>query len=124
MEPEQALREGLNLRWAMVHTLSGLYLGETREWPGPGEDIWTELVQARFFDPEREIRIFRADGGLNAVCLQGGEDGEVIREGRILLPEFGSTLSVVYDLEADEDGQYGIRDVRLTRWMGGGTTNG
>ena len=124
MEPEQALREGLSLRWAMVHTAESVYLGETKNWTDGGlrneRELQTELIRARFFEPTREIRLFRTEGELRAVCLEGDDGGEMtIRETRALNPAFGRSIMLAHELAADEDGQVYVEAVRLMRWTGG-----
>ena len=59
LQVDQALEQGLSLPYAMIRSYSQVVLGNT-----PQAVDEEELIEARFFDAENEIRLFRADGGL------------------------------------------------------------
>lgn len=110
----EALERGRALPWAWVRSLSEVTLGAVPAEIGP-----EELIEARFFSPEEEIRVFRADGELRAVRLRGEpDDNQLTRTYAIEDPRFGRTITVCCLLEADEDGQTGLTTARLTGWEG------
>jgi len=103
---QDAFRLGGELPFAMVRTLSSVTLGRT-----PAEVLEDELLEVRFFDRLREIRVFRKDGVLCAALLRQ-EEGDLsytetypLRNAQL----FGSRITVSHELEADEDGQ--VREV-------------
>lgn len=109
---QEALERGRALPWALVRCLSQVSLG-----PVPADISREELLEARFFGVNEEIRVFRSCGQLRAVQLQGEpEDNLLERTYQIENPKFGKTLTVCYVLEADEDGQMNLTTARLTGW--------
>lgn len=56
---EQALQQAQKLQFVMVTELSRVVIGKM-----PMDINWDELLEARFFDHDTEIRIFREDGAL------------------------------------------------------------
>ena len=111
---EQALERGYTLPWALVRCLSTVTLG-----PVPAEIHQEELIEARFFSADEEIRVFRSCGQLRAVRLCGEPgDNSLERTFQIENPKFGKTITVCYTLEADEDGQMNLTAARLTGWEG------
>lgn len=62
LQVDRALEQGLSLPYAMIRSYSQVVLGNT-----PQAVDEEELIEARFFDAENEIRLFRADGGLRGV---------------------------------------------------------
>ena len=110
----EALERGRALPWALVRSISEVTLGKT-----PAEINREELIEARFFSPGEEIRVFRAGGVWEAARLEGEpEDSRITRTYDIENPKFGSAVTVCYTLEADEDGQTNLATVRLTGWEG------
>ena len=79
----------------------------------------TEVIEARFFNAETEVRLFRKDGKLCGAKLCG-ECGDIGTEEsfRIENPEFGSELKVYRHLASDEDGQTYVMTTRLCGWTG------
>lgn len=111
---QQALERGAALPWAMVRSLSKVTLG-----PTPAAVDTDELIEARFFSPEEEIRLFRSEDGLCCACLTAEPDDSAIeRLCRIQNPSFGASVTVSCTLLADEDGQMNIAYTRLTGWEG------
>ena len=111
---EEALSRGRALPWALVRSLSEVTLGRT-----PAVIDREELIEARFFSPGEEIRLFRADGGWMAARLEGEpEDAQITRTYDVENPKFGTAVTVCYTLEADEDGQTRLGTARLTGWEG------
>ena len=110
----EALERGRALPWALVRSLSEVSLGRT-----PAEINMEELIEARFFSPGEEIRVFRATGVWTAARLAGEpEDSQITRTYDIENPKFGTAITVCYTLEADEDGQTNPATARLTGWEG------
>lgn len=110
----EALERGRALPWALVRSLSEVSLGRT-----PAETNLEELIEARFFSPGEEIRVFRANGAWAAARLEGEPgDSQITRTYDIENPRFGTAITVCYTLEADEDGQTGLAAARLTGWEG------
>ena len=62
LQVDRALEQGLSLPYAMIRSYSQVVLGNT-----PQAVDEEELIEARFFDAENEIRLFRADGELRGV---------------------------------------------------------
>ena len=109
---QEALEHGRALPWAWTRCLSQVTLG-----PVPAEFSREELIEARFFSADEEIRVFRSGGQLRAVrLLEEPEDNRLERVYRIENPKFGKSITVCYTLEADEDGQMSLGTPRLTGW--------
>lgn len=114
LQADQALKQGLGLPYAMIRSYSQVVLGNTPQ--AVDED---ELIEARFFDAENEIRLFCEDGELRGVRLCK-ESGDVCVESRFCIenPDFGTEIRVCQHLDTDEDGQTYIRTTRLCGWTG------
>lgn len=111
---QEALDRGQALPWALVRSLSEVTLGRT-----PAVIDREELIEARFFSPGEEIRVFRANGVWMAARLEGEpEDAQITRTYDIENPRFGAAITVCYTMEADEDGQNYLATARLTGWEG------
>lgn len=116
MDVGEALDRGLSLPFALVRSLSRVTLG-----PAPEAIDLDELMEARFFDSEQEVRIFRDETGLRAVCLTAGE-GDVVLDKtyRLASRQFGRGITVRQVLDFDkEDGQAYVACTCLTGWEGG-----
>lgn len=114
MEPEPALREGLQLPFAFVRCLSSVSLGAA-----PAQVHMEELLEARFFDETCEIRIFCRNGSLSAARVNEEPGDKILpKEYRLDNPKFGGSLTVncCLDAESDEDGQVFVSAVRLAGW--------
>lgn len=109
---QQALERGAALPWALVRSLSRVTLG-----PVPADVDTDELIEARFFGPDQEVRLFQTEDGLRAVQLTAEPDDSTIEQVRpIADPAFGGSVTVIYTLQADEDGQMNIAYTRLAGW--------
>ena len=57
LQADQALAQGLQLPYAMIRSYSQVTMGNT-----PTAVDLTEVIEARFFNAETEVRLFRKDG--------------------------------------------------------------
>lgn len=111
---QKAFSKGREMPWTWARFLSRVYLGAT-----PAEIHEAELIEARFFGPDQEIRLFKVGEELKAVRLTvDPNDREIERIFTIDNRMFGRTLTVRYGLEADEDGQMYKKYARLAGWEG------
>lgn len=111
---QQALEQGAALPWALVRSLSQVTLG-----PAPVTVGTDELIEARFFSTEEEIRLFRSDSELFAARLTAEpEDSTIEQVCRIQNPAFGASVTISSTLQPDEDGQMNIAYTRLAGWEG------
>ena len=109
----QAWEMGMQLRWVYLRSLSRVYLGQTRE------DLTIDvLLEARFFSEQQEIRIFLSEDGLKAVRLEEETADRFLEEEIAVNSGFGSSYTVHYLLQADEDGQTNRTVARLAGWKG------
>ena len=109
----QAWEMGMQLPWVYLRSLSRVYLGKTPE--GLTMD---ELLEARFFSEQQEIRIFMSEDGLKAVRLEEETADSILEEEIAVNSGFGSSYTVHYLLQADEDGQTNRTVARLAGWKG------
>lgn len=115
LDAEAALERGLRLPYALVRSLSTVTLGKT-----PRAVEIEELLEARFFSENEEIRLFRKNGGLNAVLLREEPADSVLEDTfRIENGALGRSVTVRHLLDFDEDGQAYIKTTRLAGWEGG-----
>lgn len=116
LEAGQALSRGRTLPYALIRSLSRVTLG-----PTPDEIDLDELIEARFFDSEQEVRIFHGETGLQAARLWDGTEDTVIQRTYQLANEavFGRFVTVHQLLRFDEDGQACVSCTRLAGWKGG-----
>ena len=77
-----------------------------------------ELLEARFFSKQQEIRIFLSEDGLKAVRLEEETADSILEEEIAVNSGFGSSYTVHYLLQADEDGQINRTVARLASWKG------
>lgn len=113
----EALRRGQAQPWALVRTFSRVTLGETPE------DVSAlpldELLEARFFNEEEEIRLFRRDGVLEGASLRREADDRVLEDRYgIENPALGGQITVCRVLACDDDGQTYIAATMLSGWRG------
>lgn len=116
LEVQTGIQRGYTLPYSWICTLSRVSLG-----PTPTDISTEDLLEARFFGPTEEVRIFRRDGVLHAaVCVEEPED-HVLSETYALQNQslFGKTLTVHQIIDSDEDGQCYVSAVRLADWEGG-----
>lgn len=79
----------------------------------------SEVIEARYFGPECEMRFYDDGNGLNAALVQEEPKEVFIDRTSKLLPAFGKTLTRRQYVVYDEDGQGDIKMVRLLKWEGG-----
>lgn len=109
----QAWGMGMRLPWVYLRSLSRVYLGKT-----PERLTMDELLEARFFSEQQEIRIFLSEDGLKAVRLEEETADRFLEEEIAVNSGFGSSYTVHYLLQADEDGQTNRTVARLAGWKG------
>ena len=115
LEVKEALERGRSFPWAMLRGFSRVTLGNT-----PPQTDAEELLEACFFSPEAEIRLWREDGTLRAAFLAEEAGDRVLEERRsIENPAFGRALWVRRIIDFDEDGQAYVAGTRLCGWEGG-----
>lgn len=116
LDVQEALRRGRALPYGWICTLSGVSLG-----PVSGELPLEELIEARFFGPAEEVRIFRREGQLQAAVLAEEPGDQILAETYPIQNKalFGMALTVHQILDEDEDGQCYVAAVRLADWKGG-----
>ena len=110
----QALELSAREPYAYITRLSCVEVGRN-----PKDFSMDELLEARFFGPQREIRIYRQDDCCQTVMLEE-EEGDVFLErvSQLREPEFGHLLTVRQYIEYDADGQGNIQSIRLVDWEG------
>ena len=113
---QEALARGKSLPYALLRSYSSVTMG-----PNPGEELSIgELLEARFFSEEEEIRIFRRDRSLSAVVLRDEEGDTTLTETyRVENRRLGNEVTVRRYLAWDDDGQAFIAAARLAGWKGG-----
>ncbi len=114
LEPGEAVELGKALPWAFVREYSRVTLGRTADGADP-----EEMLEAFFFSPEKEVRLWRQGGSLHAAVLTE-EAGDVYLEERYALddPRLGREITVRKYVSFDEDGQAFIAASRLSGWKG------
>lgn len=115
LELTEALKESRFMPYAMIRTLSTVYIGTYKN----EEELLEEWEDARFFDEKKEICFFRKDEKLQAVRKEEEEnDSVIIHICEIGNPEFGRRIKIAWQLSTDEDGQTYISGERLSGWEG------
>lgn len=114
LEINTALQQGMQLPFALIRTWSIVYLGKC---PVQMPQL-DELLEARFFGKNREIRIFRREGDMHAVSLEQTPEDRTLEETYELESKFGKALTVCRHLSVDEDGQTVFIATRLSFWEG------
>ena len=95
---EQALQQAEKLQFVMVTELSRVVIGKM-----PMDINWDELIEARFFDHDTEIRIFRENGELRVRSVILQDDMPYIeKQYNKLQGNLGSEISVREYLTFDE----------------------
>ncbi len=115
MEIGQAMSFAADFPFAWVHSVSQVTLGKN-----PGAPDLDELVEARYFDGNRELRIFPGETGFQALLLTGEQTDHTLTEIHAIqnTDRFGQSLTLCRVLDFDEDGQAFVKAVRLTDWKG------
>ena len=115
MSVPEALERGRTLPWALVRRMSSVTLG-----PVPAEIPLEDLLEAHFFSPDEEIRIFRGeDEELRGVRLTEKEgETRILRTYVVANPALGKTITVCCHVQPDDDGQCSLVAPRLAGWKG------
>ncbi len=110
---DAAVQLGATLPYAYERYLSRVFLG-----CNTGIPDWKELLEARYFDSDREVRIFLRDGSWCGCCLTREPDDHELMETHNIENEklFGRQLTVCRTLAFDEDGQAYVCASRLAGW--------
>lgn len=110
----QAISLGLQEPFAYITRLSQVTVG-----PSPVDLPVEELLEARFFGSQREIRIWNDSGDFRAVAVEDEEDDDCQDITRSIRRScFGKKLTLRQYLAYDEDGQAYICGTRLLAWEG------
>ena len=105
---EQALEQRKNLSFAMITQLLMPYHVRL-----------DELIEARFFDADREIHIFQENGEWNYTCISEEDGVEFFDRESRLIAGLGTKLVTRKHIAYDKaDGQAYISDMRLVKWEG------
>ena len=114
LDIEQAVTLGLDQPYAYITRLSEVTVG-----PTPPAFSPEELLEARFFGPHREVRIWAGEEGVEALCLEDdGQEDFLDLSRQIRTPRFGRELMLRRYLDYDKDGQAYICATRLVDWKG------
>lgn len=108
---EQAKKAAMEYPYALIYSLSRVYLGRT-----PQEMDWDEVTEAHFFDESSELFFLEAEDALCAVKLTDSDTA--LEETYALLPGMGKELRVRKSIAFDEDGQAYFAQNRLCGWEG------
>ena len=109
---QEAISAGLQMPFAMIRSLSQATLGYT-----PSRVEEKELLDARFFSGEQEIRVFLGEEGLQALGVIGEAADHCLDETyQLENKQLGCTLKIVRVLDWDEDGQTYVVATRLADW--------
>lgn len=99
--------------YAMITRLSSVVLSRVTFPFDP-----SEVIEARFFSNDHELRFFDDGNGLEAALLEKEGTDVVIEKSAVLLPNFGKKLFSRQYIDYDDDGQAYVRTVCLCGWEG------
>ena len=104
-----------NYEYAYIRRKSGrMYVGKNpKEYP-PDD----EIIEARFFGAKGEYLVLPDYDIERKTDFTGSDDNVIEREYKIENKEHGSSLTVKFFVERDEDGQAVIRRKCLCGWKG------
>ena len=113
---EEGLRGGKDLPFAWICSMSSVSLGTT-----PREIGTDELLEARCFNEEQEIRLLQREEEWKAVSRAREPEESVLENWYPVIKEekFGRKILVRQYLDADEDGQTIVTATCLAGWEGG-----
>ena len=123
---EGDIREILNVenllaeryRFAFIQRVGSVFIGPIEMC---GELNPDEILEARFFEEEKEMHVFRYDGNLEAVVTEHENGDECLEEKQILRGKYGKFLTLRNYLIFDEnDGQARIGRTVFMNYEGGG----
>ena len=103
--------------FCFVRSVSNVYLGSAEH----AQYCVEEILEARFFDDSKELRMFRDEDGTLQTLELRREDGDRYIDETYLIDNarFGKSLSVRQFLDVDEDGQTYVKASCLCGWEGG-----
>lgn len=109
---EAALLQAQTMPFAYMASFSSVTIGRT-----PGQPDLSEVLEARFFGPDGEIRIYRDGEALRATAyMDRPEDIYMDCTSETISPRFGKSITKRRYVEFDEDGQAKIAATRLLDW--------
>lgn len=114
IDADNVLEQLAEYRYALVYRISGITLCRVSDFDNAD---WDECFEARFFDEEKELHIYKDDGVLHAVKCAGTVDDDcLVKKYRLQDRYFGQNkyLCVCEHLDYDEDGQAAVALTRLT----------
>ena len=113
---ELTLDEGLKLAaespYAYIKNMSSMHLGKN----APALIDTDQLLEGRFFDTDREIRLIREAGELKAFSFTAEEHDDFIPTEGKPLDGFGSSFKKRSYISYDDDGQAYVSAVCLAGW--------
>lgn len=109
--PAEALAEGSAMPYAWIRRADSVFLGKN-----PGLTDMSGILEARFFGPDGEVRLYDDGFGMEAAWLCEEAEDSVIDSTEALLPGFGKSLRKRRILAFDEDGQAYTAAQRLLSW--------
>ena len=113
IDVSKAVQEGKELPYSLIYSMSSVYLGRTKEDVKMDE----ELIEAHFFDEDKEIRIIRNQGTFIAAKLESSPEDIYIKRTYHVRQAKGK-LIVHEEIGYDSDGQAYVADIRLIGWRG------
>ena len=106
-------------RYAFIQRIGSVYIGPIEKCGGLNPD---EILEARFFEDEKELHVFSYVGTLRAVVTESESGDEYIEEKQILRGKYGKSLTLRSYLVFDEnDGQARIGRTVFKNYEGGGS---
>jgi len=112
---QEAMEKGRQMPFAAINTYSGYTVGKTADTELPETE---EIIEARFFDADSEIRIFTSDSGLQAVEVTDSPDDRTIEA--VYSLRDSAKVAVRRYIGFDDDGQAYISYSRMFDYMAGG----
>ena len=131
-DADHALTQITEYSYALLYMMSDILFCKTKDLP---QTDWSECLEARFFDQEKELHLFEEDGRLKAVRITEAVDRQAMQEeeaaGDVFVTfescdrlikkyqlqdryqKLGQTLCVCEYLSYDEDGQAYVSLTRL-----------
>ncbi len=131
-EADHALTQITEYTYALLYRMSEILFCRTKDLP---QMDWSECLEARFFDQEKELHLFEKDGCLKAVRITEAIDRQAMQEeeadGDVFVTfescdrlikkyrlqeryqKLGQTLCVCEYLSYDQDGQAYVSLTRL-----------
>lgn len=109
---DEALQRISAMPYAYIRSISKVTFGTA-----PSKLDLEELIEARYFYGNSEIRLFRRNDELKAAEIFVSEAEQGIRRAyEIANPKLGSSYKMIELISFDTDGQANICDTMLTEW--------